>query len=487
MKGYATLFLKIAVVLTATLGIHTGLVFGDVTIRISGVPEQLSFPLREGGNVLLTAAVKGGMVKSVWLATSSESKARYMLTPVGDGEYQANLADRLLGALLRASEGEREFRIFAETRDGTIASSLPVCYTVAKSARVPPRIFVHVRGKKKEILLKPALRALEDPALRARFSGSELWVFPDTLPHGRFGTESAKELYHFFPQDVREVEVQFDWEARRPFAEAWVVEKKWNFQGAKASNVFSLRVTDEIKEAWIKNGELELVCGQADAEETRIVLAAAPLRLELPGGRAEMTLVQRSSKEVPGSRGYLWVSIGDIMGNKVLLSITTASGQNLVDQVPLRMGEEVAFRVGEQEYRLKIEKIENLLVGDDFGIFVITPASPVIIDEAKEREKIERLIETIQKSNAVFILSGKDSTAAETADYLRKKYEFARDEVRTIDDFIGKVASRCWLTGQEYLVRLPDGAEVTAGRWLREQAQACNESEEAPQKAGEKL
>jgi sugar phosphate isomerase/epimerase len=48
-------------------------------------------------------------VKDVWLATSPESKARYMLTAAGEGEYQLNLAEEVLTAMMCASESQRQF------------------------------------------------------------------------------------------------------------------------------------------------------------------------------------------------------------------------------------------------------------------------------------------------------------------------------------------------------------------------------------------
>ena len=41
--------------------------------------------------------------------------------------------------------------------------------------------------------------------------------------------------------------------------------------------------------------------------------------------------------------------------------------------------------------------------------------------------------------------------------------------VVTVEDFITKVASHCEHTGKTYLIRQPDGKEVEASQWFREQ------------------
>jgi hypothetical protein len=118
-------------------------------------------------------------VRSVWIAPRAAARTRYLLTRAGDGQYQVNLADRMLSAILAAWEGEREFRVFAETAAGTVVDSIGVRYAVSpKPAGKPPRIFVHAGGKRREIIRRLPDGIFEDLAMRAHFSGSDLWVFP---------------------------------------------------------------------------------------------------------------------------------------------------------------------------------------------------------------------------------------------------------------------------------------------------------------------
>ena len=59
---------------------------------------------------------------------------------------------------------------------------------------------------------------------------------------------------------------------------------------------------------------------------------------------------------------------------------------------------------------------------------------------------------------------------------IRMKYEYAREQIRTVEDFIDKVASRSWVSGRDYIVRLPDGNEIKAKKWLSEQLAKLSES-----------
>jgi len=117
-----------------------GLAVGQISIRLTGVPDRLTFPLPEGVNLVLTATIKGGEARSVWLApnATSSSSRRVMLTKVDDGEYRINLAGREVHDLLKPHGADGEFRIFAKTADGTTIQSISVAYTM----RVVPERWV---------------------------------------------------------------------------------------------------------------------------------------------------------------------------------------------------------------------------------------------------------------------------------------------------------------------------------------------------------
>ncbi len=58
-----------------------------------------------------------------------------------------------------------------------------------------------------------------------------------------------------------------------------------------------------------------------------------------------------------------------------------------------------------------------------------------------ERKKIQFLISRISQSHNTFIRNGKEHTGREAATHLRRKYNFAFDEVKTADQFILYIAS----------------------------------------------
>ncbi len=106
-------------------------------IRLVGVAEPLSLPAPKGANRILTAKITGGTATSVWLADSAASSPRVPLVPVGDGEYQVNLySEEVREALKENPDGQ--FNVFAEFTDSSLASSIPVRYTI----EVPPACLV---------------------------------------------------------------------------------------------------------------------------------------------------------------------------------------------------------------------------------------------------------------------------------------------------------------------------------------------------------
>jgi hypothetical protein len=86
-----------------------------------------------------------------------------------------------------------------------------------------------------------------------------------------------------------------------------------------------------------------------------------------------------------------------------------------------------------------------------------------------EDQKIESLIKIIAElKDAKFIRNGKEHDAKAAADHLRKKWDYARKEVKTARDFIDKIASKAYTTGKPYLIRFKDGREVNSGDFLSE-------------------
>ncbi len=102
----------------------------QVSIRLDGVPEQLRMPLPDGTNQVLSATIVGGQIKAVWLAMTEPSTRRVLLAKVDEHEYAINLGARELHDLLKGYGPNGQFRIFAEAKDGTIARSLAVRYTM---------------------------------------------------------------------------------------------------------------------------------------------------------------------------------------------------------------------------------------------------------------------------------------------------------------------------------------------------------------------
>jgi hypothetical protein len=85
-----------------------------------------------------------------------------------------------------------------------------------------------------------------------------------------------------------------------------------------------------------------------------------------------------------------------------------------------------------------------------------------------EKEKIEGLIKHVEGLKEVkFIRNDQEYDAKAAGKFLRGKWEAREKEVKTVDDFIEKVASKSSTTGKPYLLRFKEGKEVKGGEYLR--------------------
>ena len=77
--------------------------------------------------------------------------------------------------------------------------------------------------------------------------------------------------------------------------------------------------------------------------------------------------------------------------------------------------------------------------------------------------KIDMLIEYVRSLNgAVFIRNGMEYPPAQAAEHFAMKRKKAGSRIKSAGDFIELVASKSYLTGVPYTVKMPDGRVVTS-------------------------
>lgn len=85
-----------------------------------------------------------------------------------------------------------------------------------------------------------------------------------------------------------------------------------------------------------------------------------------------------------------------------------------------------------------------------------------------EEQKINQLIAYIEQlPNAKFVRNGSKYSAKEAAEHLRKKYNYAKDDIKTATEFIEELASKSSMSGKEYTIEFADGKVVKSGDLLR--------------------
>jgi hypothetical protein len=92
-----------------------------------------------------------------------------------------------------------------------------------------------------------------------------------------------------------------------------------------------------------------------------------------------------------------------------------------------------------------------------------------------EIKKIEFLISSVENlKNAKFIRNGSEYNGQEAAKHLRMKFRRAGDHIQTADDFIRLCASKSYISGKPYMIRLPDGKTIKSEKYFREKLKEYN-------------
>lgn len=194
----------------------------------------------------------------------------------------------------------------------------------------------------------------------------------------------------------------------------------------------------------------------------RYVVHGLPKRLDLESDEVRFTVSQRSWTALPGSSQMVYLRLGDITGGQVMASVVGPRSEKLADARSMRDGDTLEFALADGAYVLRLDRLVNVLIGDDHADFSLMSA------QTFKAHEVEHLLEVIAASNLVFVRNGAELTSEEFATLLRKK-RGRLDGTITVDEFIDKVASYSTSTGKPYMVRLSDGKTIEAATWLRKQ------------------
>jgi len=184
---------------------------------------------------------------------------------------------------------------------------------------------------------------------------------------------------------------------------------------------------------------------------------------------ANLRVKQRSTTDVPGFMPPVRLTVDDITGGQVIISIADDNGRALLSPQSLTPGKSARFALDERDYDVTLSRLENSLVGDDFATVAIAVAAPSSKVQRSEAEKIEELIRYVASlKGATFVRNGTEYSAQKAADHLRMKVENAGADAMTATQFIDEIASKSSISGQDYEIRLQDGSRRPAGQMLRE-------------------
>ncbi len=90
------------------------------------------------------------------------------------------------------------------------------------------------------------------------------------------------------------------------------------------------------------------------------------------------------------------------------------------------------------------------------------------VPDNMEKKKIEFLISSVENlQGAIFIRNGSEYDGKKAAEHLRLKLKNAGDRVQTADDFIRLCASRSYITGKPYMIKLSNGKTVKSEGYFR--------------------
>ena len=324
-------------------------------IEVLEVPSEISFPMAPHSNAILTVRVPAKKTRQVWLSTSAEFPGRVMLRAIGDGKYQINLADAVVYRVLQADDEAEKFYVYAEDTKGRVNRSLALSFRI---------------GRKKA----DALDITDIPYARVWTEGAEGdWeqrAYPFPLLALGWTESSARPGPWLAPDHTKKV-----WFSCRAGAEATFSSggRRWRMMRAGEDEA-SLDVTKEIAETvrGAHGASVEYVVIDSGARG-KIDMRVPPAALTLEEGANSVTIAENGTASVPGSDGYLEVSVGRIGGYQTLLALKGGDGRVFIRRTAVTRAFREPFEYGDKRYDLVVTRIVQSVFGEDFIVVAFEP------------------------------------------------------------------------------------------------------------------
>lgn len=401
-------------------------------VRLTRVPERVVLPAAAGENLVLE--VEAPAAAEVWLARAADAADRVPLVATGGPTWQLNLADVRVLRLLAAGQDHGELFAFARCDGRTVASPAIGWARAAVTTKLG------------------CLLVFTDGSRRQLAAEGEPWLDPAALERIEVrgaGAPQARVIAH---------------------AEHVVLPL------VRMDDTFVLAMNDALRRDLARAGELGLEV-QLGAAAQWLPFRIVPDRLapEQP----EFVVQQRHDAVIPGSRGWLEVRLDDITMGQVLLSVVDATGHTVVGPRSVHERDHVVLPFAGGDSVLVIDRLVNLLIGDDY-------AQLRVVEAAKFRpDPFAIFLQRIGAAEGVrFVREGVEWDSHSAEQFLRARLAAQRDPQLTLAGFV-ELAGRSSRTGEPYHVKRPDGEVVEAAVWFREVAAAVERDAAAAAKGAQ--
>ncbi len=99
------------------------------------------------------------------------------------------------------------------------------------------------------------------------------------------------------------------------------------------------------------------------------------------------------------------------------------------------------------------------------GLLAITVTADAGLDT-----RIDALISAVNDSNCQFIRNGKIYTPMESVAHIRKKYNYFKDDIDSIDTFIEFSATKSMMSGKPYKIKCEGSGTELSSSWMSNKA-----------------
>ena len=101
-----------------------------------------------------------------------------------------------------------------------------------------------------------------------------------------------------------------------------------------------------------------------------------------------------------------------------------------------------------------------------FLLIILSLLASLSARDAHYEDEVDHLLKYVQTTECSYIRNGTSYNGEEAREHIEKKYDYFKDDIESVEDFIRLSATKSLIFGSKYYIACPHKPKVESSQWL---------------------